>query len=191
MEIVLTKRKIVTALLALIVLSGAVLVALKLSGQDLPQAIGFDSGRGAAQAGVEAFYGVNYQDGQDVWAARLCAVSTQPACQYYQKTVAPFLWPEFIASQTVVTVEAGEPVLLADQPTSTRSNVAASAEESAAAPPARQVWQVAVTLSAPWPQGDGQTSFPAHVLVVREDDGWKFERFLLKEELTHYLGGKQ
>ncbi len=195
MEIVLTKRKVITSLLAVITLAGVALIALKLTGQDLPLAVGFDSGRGAAQAGVEAFYGVNYQDGQDVWAARLCAVTTQPACEYYQKTVAPFLWPDFIASQTVVTVDAGELILLADEPVSTRSNApasaAASAKESAPAPLARQVWQVAVTLSAPWPQGDGQTSFPAHVLAVREADGWKFERFLLKEELTHYLGGEQ
>ncbi len=187
MEIVLTKRKVLTGLLAVIALAGAVLVALNLSGQDLPQAIGFDSGRGAAQAGVVAFYSVNYQDGQDVWAARLCSVSTQPACEYYQNTVAPFLWPEFAASQTVVTVEADESVLLAEEPASARSD----ASTNAAANLARQIWQVAVTLSAPWPQGDGQTSFPAHVLVAREDDGWKFERFLLKEELAQYLGGEQ
>jgi hypothetical protein len=54
-----------------------------------------------------------------------------------------------------------------------------------------QVWQVAVTLSAPWPQGDGLTSFPALVLVVREENGWKFERFLLKDELVKYIGEKQ
>jgi hypothetical protein len=54
-----------------------------------------------------------------------------------------------------------------------------------------QVWQVAVNLSSPWPQGDGQTSFPAYVLVVREENGWKFERFLLEDELAKYIGGKQ
>jgi hypothetical protein len=54
-----------------------------------------------------------------------------------------------------------------------------------------QIWQVAVMLSAPWPQGDGQTSFPAHVLVVREGEQWKFERFLLKDELAIYSGGEQ
>jgi hypothetical protein len=96
-------------------LAGAGLAALRLSGQSIARAVGFDSGKGAAQAGVEAFYGLDYRNGQDVWAARLCSLSTQPACEFYQNTVAPFLWPDFVASQIVVTVEAGEPLLLAEE----------------------------------------------------------------------------
>ncbi len=122
---------------------------------------------------------MDYQDGQDVWAARLCSISTQPACDFYQNTVAPYLWPEFETAQTVVVAEAIDAVLMADEKAGTRQD----------AP--MQVWQVTVELSAPWPQGDGQTAFPAHVLVVREDDGWKFERFLLEDELVKYAGGEE
>ena len=179
MEIVLSKRKLLTGLLVMLAVAVAVLVVLKLTGRTVAQAVGFDSGRGAALAGAQAFYSVDYQDGQDVWAARLCSLSTQPACDFYQNTVAPFLWPEFEGAQTVVTAEAGDAVLLAEELAGTREN----------AP--MQVWQVAVNLSAPWPQGDGQTAFPAHVLVVREDAGWKFERFLLEDELVKYAGGEE
>jgi hypothetical protein len=179
MEIYFSRRKALVGLLLVLGAVGAALFFLKMSGRSLAQAVGFDSGRGAALAGVKVFYSVDYHDGQDVWAARLCALSTEPACDFYQNTVAPFLWPEFDAHQTLVTAEAGDPVMLAEELAGTRGN----------AP--MQVWQVAVTLSAPWPQGDGQTSFPAHILVVREESGWKFERFLLEEELDKYTGGKQ
>lgn len=179
MEIILTKRKILTGLL--VVLSAVVLaaIALRLSGKTVAQAVGFDSGRGAALAGAQAFYSVDYHDGQDVWAARLCSLSTQPACEFYQNTVAPFLWREFENAQTVVSAKAGDATLLAEETAATRRD----------AP--MQVWRVALELSVPWPQGDGQTSFPAHVLVVREDAGWKFERFLLEDELVKYAGGEQ
>ena len=179
MEIYFSKRKLLMIVLVVLSLVGAAFVIPKISGQSLAQAVGFDNGRGAALAGVETFYSVDYHDGQDVWAARICALSTEPACEFYQNTVAPFLWPDFEASQTLVTTEASEAVMLAEEVASTRGDTP------------MQVWQVAVNLSSPWPQGDGQTSFPAYVLVVREENGWKFERFLLEDELAKYIGGKQ
>ena len=177
MEIVLSKRKILISVLVLLAVVVIAVITLRLSGKTVAQAVGFDSGRGAALAGAQAFYSVDYHDGQDVWAARLCSLSSQPACDFYQNTVAPYLWPEFKAAQTLVSADVGDAVLLADETASTRQD----------AP--MQVWQVAVELSASWPQGDGQTAFPAHVLVVREENGWKFERFLLEDELVKYAGG--
>jgi hypothetical protein len=179
MEIYFSRRRVLIVVLAILALVGAILVILSISGRSLAQAVGFDNGRGAALAGVETFYSVDYHDSQDVWAARLCALSTEPACDFYQNTVAPFLWPDFEASQSLVTTEASGAVMLAEEVASTRGDTP------------MQVWQVAVNLSSPWPQGDGQTSFPAYVLVVREENGWKFERFLLEDELAKYTGGKQ
>jgi hypothetical protein len=178
-EIYFSKRRVISIVLAIMLIILATLVILRFSGKSLSQAIGFDSGRGAAVAGAEAFYSVDYHAGQDKWAARLCALSTEPACDFYQNTVAPFLWPGFETSQSVITAKAGETVMLADEVAATREN----------AP--MQIWQVDVNLSAPWPQGNGQESFPATVLVVREESGWKFERFLLEDELAKYIGGKQ
>jgi hypothetical protein len=179
MEIYFSKRRIMIVVLAILLITAAILVILKYSKGSLARAIGFDSGRGAAIAGVEAFYSVDYHEGQDKWAARLCALSTEPACDFYQNTVVPFLWPDFEASQSVITAEAGEAVMLADEVAATHENAL------------MQIWQVGVNLSAPWPQGNGQASFPAYVLVVREESGWKFERFLLADELAKYIGGKQ
>lgn len=179
MEITFSKRIFFIILLLLLIVSTAALVIPRLTGKSLVQAVGFDSGQAVALAGVEAFYTVDYSTGPDKWAARLCASSTQLACELYQKTFAPFLWSEFNAAKTIVTAEVASPVLVAE-PTA-----AGEWHEP------MQIWQVAVTLSAPWPQGDGQTSFPAHVLVVREGEQWKFERFLLQDELAAYRGGEQ
>ncbi len=179
MEIYCSKRRIMIIVLVILLITAATLVLLKYSKGSLARAIWFDSGRGAAAAGVEAFYSVDYHEGQEKWAARLCALSTEPACDFYQNTVAPFLWPGFVSSQSVLTAKVGETIMLADE-------VAASRENAS-----MQIWQVGVNLSAPWPQGNGQASFPAYVLIVREESGWKFERFLLEDELAKYIGGKQ
>lgn len=179
MEIYFSKRRVMMIVLAILLITAATLIILKYSRGSLAQAIGFDSGRGAALAGVESFYSVDYHEGQDKWAARLCALSTEPACDFYQNTVAPFLWPDFEASQSVITAKAGETVMLAAEVAATRGNSP------------MQIWQVSVDLSSPWPQGNGQASFPAYVLVVREESGWIFERFLLEDELAKYIGGKQ
>jgi hypothetical protein len=37
----------------------------------------------------------------------------------------------------------------------------------------------------------GERLIPAHVLVVREAGDWKFERFLLPDEVSKYTGGNQ
>lgn len=160
MEITFSKRKTFFSLLVVLATIAAGVLYLKLSGKTAAQAVGLDSGRQAALAGAQAFYSVDYRESQDVWAARLCALSTQPACNYYQNTAAPFFWPGFTASQTIVNADVSAPVLLADERAGSRQD----------AP--MQVWQVSVSLSAPWPQSDGQIAFPAYVLVVREADGW-------------------
>ena len=178
MDISISKQTILICTLLVLAALSAILLLPRLTGRSLAQVAGFDSGHNAALAGVKAFYSVDYQSGPDVWAARLCTMSTQPACGYYQNTLAPFLWLAFTEHQTVVTAEASEANLVADLP----------ASESGAA--SQQVWQVMVSLSQPWPQGDGRTTFPAHVLVNRQEDGWKFERLLLADELAKYPGGE-
>jgi hypothetical protein len=177
MEIYLSKRKTLSGVLVILALSAFALFLAGLSGRTLPELTGIGSGRSVALAGAKTFYTINYQDGPDVWAARLCSVSTQPACQFYQSVVAPFLWLEFEDHHSLIVAETGKASLLSQENAGTRAD----------AP--MQVWQVAVTLSEPWPQGDGQTSFPAYVLVIKEESGWKFERFLLPEEIEKYSGG--
>ena len=177
MEFTFSKRKILINLLTLVALSGIFLVMLKIKGFSLAQVAGFDSGREATLDGAQAFYSVDFHKNADQWAAQLCQFSTQPACAYYQNAVAPFLWPAFVANRTVVNAQISDPVLLVNKTIKGEANPI-------------QIWQVRVTLTAPWPQGDGLTNFPAHILVVRESNSWKFERFLLDDEVTRYTGGK-
>ncbi len=131
MEVTFSKRIILIAVLVLLVVLSASMLTPRLTGHSLAQVVGFDSGRSAALAGVEAFYSVDYQSGPDVWAARLCALSTQPACDYYQNTLAPFLWLAFTDHQMVVTAEASEANLAADLPTSENGTAAEVAVQKA------------------------------------------------------------
>ena len=178
MQIVYSRRIILTGVILALLAAGIALIFLKISGRTIAQAAGFDSGKTAALAGVEAFYSVDYHDSQDLWAARLCAVSSQAACGFYQNSAAPYLWTGFKSARTVVSAQASAAQKLADIAAYTDTN----------AP--MQVWQVEMKLSAPWPQGDGRTAFPAYVLVAKEGDSWKFERLLLEDELAQYVGGK-
>jgi hypothetical protein len=179
MQVTFSKRIAIISIVVVLATIGIALMLIKFAGPPLTQVVERNSGQEAALAGTEAFYSVNYNDDQDVWTAHLCSVSSQAACSFYQKTVASSVWPKFKTSRTVVTAKAGVPKFVSEDQPATRGGTP------------MQVWQVAVTLSAPWPQGDGQTSFPAYVVVVREDSRWKFERFLLQEELAKYSrGGK-
>jgi uncharacterized membrane protein len=52
MEIYFSRRRVLIVVLAILALTVATLIILKISGRSLAQAVGFDSGRGAALAGV-------------------------------------------------------------------------------------------------------------------------------------------
>jgi hypothetical protein len=135
MELYLSKRKTLSVVLVTLVLGGLAIFLAGLSGRTFPELTGISSGRSGALAGAKAFYSINYQDGPDVWAARLCAVSTQPACQFYQSVVAPFLWLEFAEHRSQIVAETGKASLLSQETAGSRAD----------AP--MQVWQVAVTQS--------------------------------------------
>jgi hypothetical protein len=137
MELTFSKRKWQLTSLALIALLGIGLVALKLSGRVLAQAAGFDSGREAAIYGAQIFYSVDYHTSADRWAARLCPFSTQDTRAYYQITVATFLWPTFIQTQTIVDSKANQPILLSEDKIGEDGTF-------------MQIWQLTMTLSAPW-----------------------------------------
>ena len=71
MEIYFLKRKTLCVVLVALILGGLALFLAGLSGRTLPELNGIGSGRPMALAGAKAFYSINYQDGADVWAARL------------------------------------------------------------------------------------------------------------------------
>jgi hypothetical protein len=123
MEIYLSKRKTLTGVLVTLSLGGLAFFLAGLSGRTLPEYAGIGSGRRVALSGAKAFYSIDYLDGPDVWAARLCAVSTQPACEFYQPIIAPFLWLEFEDHPSLIVAETGKAALLSEGTAGTRDEV--------------------------------------------------------------------
>ena len=59
-------------------------------------------------------------------------------------------------------------------------------QEKVAETATEQVWKMLVALSAPLP-GSNKIQDTAYVAVVKTDNGWKFDRFLLEPEIKAIL----
>lgn len=115
-----------------------------------------------AVAAMESVFRIDYQEGQDAWLQRVCAISTPSGCTLLENS-ADLLWQRYQQEKTLVTASA-RPV------------------EKAADTGQEQVWHVAIRLSAPLP-GSNKTEDSAYVALVKGDQGWKFDRFLLQPEI--------
>ena len=113
-------------------------------------------------AGVEAFFDVDYQKGQDAWLTQFCAVASGGGCQM-TKLGAGALWKKYQDAKTVTSASI-------------------TLEQKVKQTVSEQVWRVRIQLSAPLP-GSGITVDTAYVLAVNTNTGWKFERFLMPEEI--------
>ena len=187
-EIVIRKRFFILGLVLIGLAAVAIWLAPQLMGGSLAQAGGAGvpspvadeqvdvedaAARGAALAGAQAFYTVDYSAGQQQWLNRLCSVSTQAGCIVYQNVIVPNLWSKLEEGKTVTSVEVTAQEKVQEQVASTRGNAPT------------QIWRLKIQLSSPWPvQKDPITEFPALTLVIKEDGAWKFERFLTEEELN-------
>ncbi len=116
----------------------------------------------AIAAGIEAFFNVDFQQGKDAWLNQNCAVTTESGCQLV-KLGAASLWKKVQQEKTVTSASV--------QP---EEKVKHTADE--------QVWSVRIQLSAPLP-GSEKTADTAYALAVRTNAGWKFDRFLMPEEI--------
>lgn len=116
----------------------------------------------AIVAGIEAFFIVDYQQGQEAWLNQYCAVTSESGCQF-AKLGAASLWKKYQEAKTVTSASV--------QP---EQKVKQTADE--------QIWLVRIQLSAPLP-GSQKTADTAYGLAVRTNAGWKFDRFLLPEEI--------
>jgi predicted negative regulator of RcsB-dependent stress response len=116
----------------------------------------------AIVAGIEAFFNVDYQQGQAAWLEQYCAVTSESGCQF-AKLGAASLWKKYQDAKTVTSASV--------QPD---QKVKHTADE--------QVWRVRIQLSAPLP-GSDKTTDTAYALAVRTNASWKFDRFLLPEEI--------
>ena len=116
----------------------------------------------AVSAGAKAFFTVNYEEGKDTWLERLCATSTQSGC-LFATSGSTSLWRRYTEMKTVTTADVAPKTL-----------VRRSENE--------QVWLVTIQLSQPLP-GSEKTQDEAYGLAVLENGVWKFDRFLLPQEI--------
>lgn len=186
-EIVIPKRVVILGLVLIGLAAVAIWLTPQLMGGSLAQTGGAGvpspiadeqegaedaAAREAALAGAKAFYTVDYAAGQQKWLDQLCSVSTQAGCIVYQNVIVPNLWSQLDAGKVVTTVEISVQEKVQEQIASTRNNSP------------MQVWRLNIRLSSPWPvQQEPITEFPALALVIKENEAWKFERFLTEEEI--------
>jgi len=116
----------------------------------------------AAVEGTQAFFQIQIDAGKDAWLNHFCSLSTENGCVLIRMG-ADRLWKKYADAKT--SVQASAKTL-----------------EQISKTPIEQVWKIEVTLSEPLP-GSNKTQDEAYVLVIKTDDGWKFDRFLLEPEV--------
>ena len=136
----------------------------------VPSPTADESAAAAATAAVEQVFRVDYHEGKAVWLARICAKSTPAGCALFSDG-ADRLWEKYEQAGTIVAARVK----------STQQITAGVAE---------QVWRTEVTLSSPLP-GSIKTEDSAYVVLVRTEEGWKFDRFLLQAEVDALLARQQ
>lgn len=120
----------------------------------------------AASTALETIFQVNYLEGQAVWLERICENSTEAGCELFAAS-AGRLWEKYVDAKAEVTATA-------------------RAVQKVAGNDTEQVWEMAISLSSPLP-GSNKTRDSAYVVVVKTDDGWKFDRFLMPAEIDAIL----
>jgi hypothetical protein len=121
---------------------------------------------GVAVSALEAFFHIDVKEGKEGWLGRFCLLSTESGCQLIS-TGADAMWVNF--QEEKINISA---IVLPEE------KVAESERE--------QIWKMNITLSAPLP-GSNKLQDSAYVAVVKIDDIWKFDRFLLKPEIDAIL----
>ena len=116
----------------------------------------------AVTDGVDAFFHIDYREGKEAWIERICLVSTESGCQYL-RSGADLLWKRFEDFQIVTEGKVEQLDGVSETET-------------------EQVWRVKILLTQPLP-GSEKTSDEAYVLVMRTENGWLFERFLMEKEI--------
>ncbi len=120
----------------------------------------------AAIAGVEAFGTINYQDSYENWKTKLCAVSTKEGCDFIIKlSDISKMWDKAVEAKTVRTTKAKSVAMIDTNKDEMRAG-----------------WKLNVTVV----EASGEKTNEVYVVVAKEDDQWKFERFMLGPEIEKY-----
>jgi len=120
----------------------------------------------AAVTAIEKVFQVNYQEGKEVWLNRICELSTPAGCELFSAG-ADRMWEKYVDAKSVVTASS-------------------QAVEKVADNGSEQVWQMTITLSSPLP-GSNKTQDTAYIVLAKTESGWKFDRFLMEEEINAIL----
>ncbi len=116
----------------------------------------------AATIAVERIFSVDYREGKEAWLARICEVSSIAGCELLASG-SDAMWEKFQKEKTVVGAA--------------RYGMKKLGERAG-----EQVWKVEITLSGSLP-GSDKSEDSAYVLLVNQEEGWKFDRFLLPQEI--------
>jgi hypothetical protein len=160
-------RKFLFGLFISVVLIAAGIFVFRFAGEFLPHptptpSVDDTQASAAVVAGVEAFFNVDYREGKDAWLARFCSTSTKAGC-LFAESGSTGLWKRYTDNQTVVTARV-TPMTLIRQ----------TKDE--------QVWLVSIQLSQPLP-GSEKIQDEAYGIAIRENNAWKFDRFLMNQEI--------
>ena len=120
----------------------------------------------AAVNAIEKVFQVNYQEGKEAWLEGICELSTPAGCELFSAG-ADRMWEKYMDAKSVVTA-------------------ASQAVEKVADNGSEQVWQMTIMLSSPLP-GSNKTQDTAYVVLAKTESGWKFDRFLMEEEINAIL----
>ena len=166
-EIPVSKRNLIIAVILAVVIAVGILVIENwpLRTEQSSAASTNEDSLGSTAA-VNAIVQVNYQEGKEAWLERICEVSTPAGCELFSAG-ADRMWEKYVDAKSVVTA-------------------ASQAVEKVADNGSEQVWQMTITLSSPLP-GSNKTQDTAYVVLAKTESGWKFDRFLMEEEINAIL----
>lgn len=169
-EIPISKRNIIVAIiLAVVIALGIIAIqALPLHSRSQSSVSNQEDNLAskAAVSALQAFFHVDYRNENETWLNEVCAESTPTGCQLITSG-ADAMWSKFQEGKADVTATV-----------TPQEKVAETATE--------QVWKMLISLSAPLP-GSNKIQDTAYVAVVKTDNGWKFDRFLLEPEIKAIL----
>jgi len=115
---------------------------------------------------VEQVFQVNYLEGKEAWLEGICELSTPAGCELFSAG-ADRMVEKYVDAKSVVTASS-------------------QALEKVADNGSEQVWQMTITLSSPLP-GSNKTQDTVYVVLAKTERGWKFDRFLMEEEINAIL----
>ena len=135
-------------------------------------------GADAAITGIEAVFTLDYEESEDDWLARVCAVSTESGCTMAETWLAPSM-TKIKTDAQAKTGSSADAIRLVDSGVETDG----VADEEVTGY-SWEVWEVALSFEAPWE--DAEEIKNLFVQVSNEDGGWKFVRILFDEEAKKY-----